>query len=126
MAVGQPFKAIVMLEQETSPDWRMKVSRWLVSSGCLHMMAWGQSSSLWDDSVDLANLELFNSGEIPDDQYVMTTWHEKEALSETLWFAENAAHHPAAELRETLLLHIAETARQAELLKAHADANLPR
>ena len=35
----KPFKAIVVIDNDPSPEWQMEASRWLVSSGCLYMMA---------------------------------------------------------------------------------------
>jgi hypothetical protein len=106
-----PFRAIVIAEETTSPKWRMSAAHWLVDQGCLYMMAWGCDCSLWDDDVDEANGETFNWGEIPDNKFVMTTWHEDEALDEVLWFAKFAANHPNVEISNVLILHICKTDR---------------
>ncbi|WP_297515915.1 hypothetical protein [uncultured Caulobacter sp.] len=113
----RPYRAVVVLEQVTSPEWRDQISAWLVESGCLFMMAWGPGSSDWDDSVDLANLAAFDGTDIPDDHFVMTTWHDAEPLSETLWFAEHAAHHPTIQIGETMILDVAPRDREAALLE---------
>jgi len=84
-----PFRAVVIVEAVVSPEWQSLVSDWLVRSGCLYMMAWGTNCSSWDDSVDMANVQQFDCGEIPEDGFVMTTWHEKEPLGEVFWFAKN-------------------------------------
>jgi hypothetical protein len=86
------------------------------------MMAWGTKCSTWDDSVDIANLEQFDFGEIPDDSFVITTWHADEPLNEVFWFSKNNAFHPTVDLKRTVLLHIAEVDREAELIKSYADA----
>jgi hypothetical protein len=86
------------------------------------MIAWGVGCSSWDDSVDFANLRAFDDEEIPDDAFVMTTWHEAEPLSETLWFAKHSAFHPTVDLRHTLLVHISRSAREHELLAALNEA----
>lgn len=78
------------------------------------MMAWGKDCSSWDDSVDLANLEQFGSGEIPDEKFVMTTWHEDEPLEDVIWFAKFSALHPTTPLENVLFLHIGSTDRQSE------------
>jgi hypothetical protein len=70
------------------------------------MMAWGPGCSSWDDSVDLANLEQFNFGEVPDDRFVMTTWHESEPLLEVFEFSKFTAMHPTIEIENTLILHV--------------------
>ena len=112
------FKAVLVIEAEVWPGWRDTVSDWLVCNGCRFMMAWGKDCSAWDDSVDEANLRQFDYGEIPDDDFVMTTWHEHEPLEETFWFAVHTSGHPSLELAETYIVHIALTERSAELLQA--------
>lgn len=119
---SQPFRAVVIVEAAVSSEWQALVSDWLVKTGCLYMMAWGTKCSTWDDSVDIANLEQFDFGEIPDDSFVMTTWHADEPLNEVFWFSKNNAFHPTVDLKRTVLLHIAEVDREAELIKSYADA----
>ena len=121
----RPYRAIVVLEQDTSPEWRARVSDWLVQSGCLYMMAWGPDSSAWDDSVDWANLSAFDGGEIPDDDFVMTTWHDHEPLSETFWFAEHAACHPTIAINETIIIDVGPQERRAALLEMLQAAQEP-
>jgi hypothetical protein len=111
----QPFKAILVIEDDVSQIWQWDVSRWLVVSGCRYMMAWGPECGSWDDSVDEANLEAFNYDVIPQDHSVMTTWHEDEELSEVFWFAKHRAHHPAHELKNTVIVHISREEKQADL-----------
>lgn len=104
------------MEEEVTPAWRDLVSERLVSAGCLYMMAWGDQCTSWDDSVDIANIELFNYKEIPEDQFVMTTWHEDEPVEEVFWFAQNCAFHPVVELNNTLILDISPVERGERLL----------
>ncbi len=78
------------------------------------MMAWGEDCASWDDSVDLANLEGFDFGEIPDDEFVMTTWHENEPLRQVFWFAKEVANHPAVKLDNFLILHIGADDKRAK------------
>ena len=118
----QPFRAVVVIEQAVSDDWRLEVSRWLVRSGCRYMMAWGPDCSLWDDDVDWANQEQFGDEEIPDDRFIWTTWHDDETLFDVFWYAEACAHDPYIELGLTLILHIASPEQRAELLEAYAQA----
>ena len=61
---ARPFRAAVIVEAQISDAWRELVSRWLVDSGCLYMSAWGIECSKWDDSVDYANLEDLEYGEM--------------------------------------------------------------
>ncbi len=80
------------------------------------MMAWGVDSNSWDDSVDGANLEEWKFGNIPSDNFVMTTWHENESLEEVFWFAKHNANHPGVEIRDTLLVHISKSSKEDDLL----------
>ena len=122
LSPSKPVRMVVVVEAEVSPDWQSIVSNWIVGSGCLYMMAWGVECSSWDDSVDIANLEEFKFGEIPEDRFVMTTWHADEPLAEVFWFSKNNAFHPTVELQRTVLLHISAENREHELLAAYAEA----
>lgn len=113
---GAPFRAVVIIEASVTPDWRALISKWLVESGCLYMMAWGPDCGLWDDSVDYANLDEFECGDIPDDRFVITTWHDSEPIHEVYWFCEHAAHHPTVDLDRKILIHISRIERKSELL----------
>jgi hypothetical protein len=117
-----PFRAVIIAEAQVSPDWQAAASDWLVQSGCLYAMAWGVNSSSWDDSVDVANMEQFDFKEIPQDRFVMTTWHEDETLAEVFWFSKNNAFHPTVDLENTLLLHIATEEREKEVVRSYAEA----
>lgn len=118
---GDVFKTVVIVEATVTADWREKVSTWLVKNGCLYMMAWGQDCSLWDDSVDHANLDDFEYGDIPDDRFVMTTWHDNEPLQEVFWFCEHTAKHPFVDLKRIVLVHIAPIGQKSELLGCYQD-----
>lgn len=111
-----PFKAVLVIEQPADAAWRGLVSEWLVRSGCLYMSVWGDDCETWHDRVDLANLSAFDFGDIPDDAFVLTTWHAHEPLTEALWFAVNCAEHPMVALDQTIIIHISAEARKAELL----------
>jgi hypothetical protein len=117
-----PFRAVVIIEAQVGADWQWKVSDWLVQSGCLYMMAWGHDCTTWDDSVDIANLEAFDYGDIPDDRDVWTTWHNDWSLGEVFDFCKRHARHPVVELPRVLLLHIALQRDEARMLGAYADA----
>lgn len=119
---GAPFRAVVVIEAPVTPDWRASVSKWLVESGCLYMMAWGPDCSLWDDSVDYANLDEFEYGDIPDDRFVMTTWHNNEPVEEVFWLCEHTAHHPTVDLHRNVLVHISPVERGAELINDYQRA----
>jgi hypothetical protein len=117
----KPYKSVVVIESPVSPEWQATASKWLVESGCLYMMAWGNECTTWDDSVDLACLEKFNFGDIADKDFVRTTWHNSEPLEEVFWFAKNSAFH-SEELDNTLILHISTTGKSDEFLRMYASA----
>ena len=105
-----------MIEQSTSAEWRSDVCARLMNSGCLYVMAWGQDCELWHDAADWALLEMFDFGDIPDDRSAMTTWHSDETLDEVFWFAGHCASHPTVALEETIILHVSDSKRNAELV----------
>lgn len=117
-----PFKAIVVIDDEVSQIWQWDVSRWLVQSGCRYMMAWGRECESWGESVDEANLEAFDYGEIPEDRVVMTTSHDDVDISEVFWFSRHRAQHPFHDLRATVILHISSEDRKTELESLYEDA----
>lgn len=118
----RPTRALLVLDQLVDPEWQDLVSRWLIGMGCLYMLAWGERCSSWDDSVDIANLEAFGYGDIPQDFEVLTTWHADEPLAECMCFAKNWATHFSVEIERTVIVHIGLQAREAELLAAYAEA----
>jgi len=115
-----PFRAVVIIDDEVTELWQKQVSKWLVSSGCLYMMAWGNDCKSWDSSVDKANLEEFNYAEIPDDKFVMTTWHDNEPLNSVFWFSKHSAFHNDVEINNDLLLHISENKNEEKLLEEYS------
>jgi hypothetical protein len=122
MSEAGPFRAVLVLEQAVADGWQDLISEWLVRSGCLYMMAWGVDCSSWDDSVDWANRTVTGLDDVPDDQFVMTTWHDDEPLAGTFWYAGFTAHHPTVSLDRVVIIHIGPTNREAEMLEAYATA----
>lgn len=119
---GQPFAAIVVIEADVTELWRCDVSRWLVEGGCRYMLAWGKGCGDWDDSVDEANEEAHAYDDIPDEAFVVTTWHDDEELEEVFWFAKHRAAHPSLQLDRVLIVHVAEAPREQELRDAYGAA----
>jgi hypothetical protein len=118
----KPFRAVLIIDTGCSTTWQTLVSEWLVRSGCLYAMTWGIDCSSWHDSVDLANVDKFDYNDIPEEEFIMTTWHAKEPLSEIFWFSKNLAYHSLIELPHTLLLHISSENQEGEILRAYAAA----
>lgn len=117
-----PFKAVIVVRHAVDAEWQRLVSEWLIDVGCLYMMAWGPYSSTWDDSVDRANRDASTFEDMPDDMVVMTTWHNEEPLSETLWFAGKVAHHPTVELTRMFIIEVGVASTENEMLAAYDDA----
>jgi len=117
----KPFRSVVIIEEIVTPEWQDQISCWMVKSGCLYMMAWGDKCSAWDDSVDHANLEEYDYGDIPEDKFVMTSWHENETLKDVFWFSKHNAIHPNVKIENTLLLHISNCNKEKELLNEYAE-----
>ncbi len=118
----EPSRVVVILDRAVEPSWKERASEWFISIGCLYMMAWGEGCSTWDDSVDYANVRAFIPGDIPEDRAVMTTWHEREELSEVFRFSKKFAFHPTVELTRTVLVNVGTGLRRADLLAQYADA----
>ena len=107
------FKSIVIIEEKVSALRQHEISKWLVDSGCLYMMAWGIEASSWDTSVDLANIAQFENAEIPDESLVLTTWHDDELLTEVFEFSKFSALHRYHELN-SIIVHFSSVNKESE------------
>lgn len=121
-----PFRAVVVITEPLSPDREDVLADWLVTNGCLYMMAWGPGCSRMDDAVDYANCRKFNFEEIPEREFVMTTWHENEALDETFWYAGFCARDPFDLIRSTLIVDLSAIDREVEMLDRFKAAQSPK
>ena len=115
----RPFKDVVIIQSPPDEDWQDLASEWLVASGCLYMMAWGEGCSSWDDSVDWANLREWGYEEVPEEHHVMTTWHEDEPLEEVFWFACYAASNGEVAFGCTVLVDVGPEDRRAEMISRY-------
>ena len=113
----RPFRATIVIDAPYSPEWQDQISDWLVASGCLFMLAWGPDCATWDESVDYASLRAFDFGEIPEDRWVYTTWHEDQSLREVFHEAQFIGDHEKVELRFSLIIHIGMGSRRSEFLE---------
>jgi hypothetical protein len=119
---ARPSRFVVVIEAEVSYQWQKLVSDWMVESGCLYMIAWGRECSTWDDSVDWANIDKYGDGPIPDDKFVMTTWHKDTSLSYVFWFSKVVAEHPSVDIVRTIILDISAVSRKYKLLRLYESA----
>lgn len=115
------FKAVLVLEAEVAEMTMWETSRALIELGCLYALAWGDQCEAWREALEDAGLEAVDYEDVPEEQQVLTTAHDDEELSEAFWFAKHRAVHPA-ELRETLILHIAAAPRREEIEAEYRDA----
>jgi hypothetical protein len=102
-----PFRAVIVADVPVTPAQQNRVSDWLVAEGCLYAMAWGVAASSWDDAIDWANIARSNGTDVPDNAFVLTTWHDDETLSEVFDFAIRCASHPTEALDELIVVHVA-------------------
>lgn len=116
------FKAVLILERSSISSFQTLLSRWLCDNGCRYAMVWGVECSSWDDSIDHENLKQFDFGEIPEDHFVMTTWHEDESIEDVLAFAKHSAQHPSLVLDRLVVLHVGESDLREKLSDLYAVA----
>ena len=117
-----PFKCVVIIEDPVTNEWRKLISDWLVDCGCKYMMAWGSDCSLWDDAVDFACIEKHNYETTPNNEIVMTTWHENSTLEEVFFYAKNFASHEHHTFENFLVLHISAVNKENVLKKTFLGA----
>ena len=122
-AVSRPYKALVIIEDDVTPEWRGLVSRWLVDTGCLSMSAWGRACSAWEDSVTDANLEDFDFGDVPDERFVMATWHDDEPIDDALFYVKYLGAHPSERLVHVLIVHIVPEPREDDVVAEYRRAD---
>jgi hypothetical protein len=115
----QPSRVVLISEAPAPQSYKQEVAKQLVLGGCVYFMAWGRECEAWHDAVDMANLEQFDFKEIPEESFVMTTWHEKEPLSEVLWFCKNNAFHASVKLKRTVLLHLSSEPAEDQVLEQY-------
>lgn len=115
------FKAVVIVEAEVLQTMMWDISRWLVDSGCLYALVWGADAAEWREAIEDASLEAVDYEEVAEERRLLVTSHEDDDLDEVFWFARHRAAHPA-DLKQTLLLHLADTPRRDALEAQYRDA----
>lgn len=114
-----PFRAVVVLEQAINAERRTNIAEWIVKNGCLYAIAWGEECEAMHDEIDWALVRNFDGVEIPDEQFMMTTWHDDEPLSEVMSFAKLCAVHPHVEVRSTVIIHLSPSPARQAMLEAY-------
>lgn len=70
----------------------------------------------------MASIEMHNFADPPESEFVMTTWHANEPLSEALNYLKNLAFHPVTNTPITVLVHIYPEANGAAMHAAYEGA----
>ena len=63
----------------------------------------------------------FDNGDIPEDKYVFTTWHENEPLKEVFRSSKNDAFHPIVDIQNTVIIHISSNNKEKTFLAEYAN-----
>ena len=118
----RPYRLILVSESETEEDWRAKICAHLVATRCLYFVSWGEQCETWHDDMDWALLDAHGYEDIPDDDFIMTTWHADDPMKSALNFGAMDAQHPDVELKATYIMHVAESADEERILSAFHEA----
>jgi hypothetical protein len=65
------------------------IANWALAQGAVYLCAWGSDCERVHDIID--EVVCNRNPDVTDEDVIMTTWHEDEALDEALWFAVNSA-----------------------------------
>lgn len=126
-----PYPCLIWSEMETSSDFKLELSKKLIKTDCRYIVAGGIECSLWDDAGDFAFIASNDDYDPPDEQFVMTSWHEGESLVEVVRFFALNTNFDRHDFRHFLIVHIGESQEmEFELIEAirkiwthHADTN---
>ena len=102
--VFQIYKCLILIERKVGEAYQYEVSKLLVETGCRWSLSRGLDCISWDDSVDWANIDQFTGTTIPEDNLVVTTWHERDTLEEVVEFSTQCRDHMGKLIEDTLVL----------------------
>lgn len=114
-----PFRAIIVSEESISEEQRKLVSDWLVSSGCVMMMVWGEDSSSWEHQVLQSKWEAIESGLVAENFHIMILCFPDEPLSDMFLISGSGVDMAS----NVLILHISSTDKKDELLAEYYSYN---
>lgn len=84
---GNDFVLLLVINDPSiTAEEQVKLSQAFVEQGCRYALCFGHNCSTWDDSIDLAPTLSSENFDLPEDRFVMTTWHENEPLSDVVDF----------------------------------------
>lgn len=109
---------LILVSDTTSPyEWKKAVADLLVNGGCGFAACWGVDCKEWHDAIDDANIDQFPEQDIPDEAFIMTSWHDDETIDEAFWFGKYCARSDSFDMHETVILHHGQIDRENELLE---------
>lgn len=65
---------------------RARVSAEIVAAKCRYAVCWGYDCSSWDTAIDCAYIETDENFSPPDENFVMTTWHDDAPVEDAIDF----------------------------------------
>jgi hypothetical protein len=63
------------------------IANWALDQGAVYVCVWGPDCERVHDIIDEVLVD--RNPDATDEDVIMTTWHDDEALNEALWFAES-------------------------------------
>ena len=75
---------LVINRTDISRDEQIQLSDKIVGTRCRYAVCFGYECSSWDDSIDMAHIETHPDFDPPDEEFVMTTWHENEEIEDVV------------------------------------------
>jgi hypothetical protein len=116
--VGDEFVAWIMSNDPLLTDGEMNLlARALVSGGCRYAVCSGIRCSQWDDAIDWANIERFPNEHVPEDRFVMTTWHDDESVMDIALFFTRLTAFGSFVPRNFLVVSVGPGSRSLEALR---------
>jgi hypothetical protein len=87
---GEGFVLLLHSDDRQAPnETQAALAEQIVASGCRYVCCSGVACSDWHDAVDWAFIATDPNYDPPDERFIMTTWHERESVSDVVWFALN-------------------------------------
>jgi len=77
---------VCVVDRSVTDAERQKLSEEIVAARCRYAVCWGHECSSWDTSIDCACIEAAEDFNPPDEDFIVTTWHDKESIEDTLEF----------------------------------------
>ncbi len=93
-------------DTDVSPGEQKTISSTLTNTRCKYAVCAGHECSTWDDSIDFASLEMYPNYEVPNDQDIMTSWHEKQSIQDIVWFGLNCTNFDFHIFKRYLILFV--------------------